>query len=99
MVRFEDLIFHPKKTVTEVCQCAGGELKHDEFQYIVESAKKGAVHGRYRTGYVDAIIKYGRNENRWSGMTVADLAFASKYLDQDLMKRFGYQPPNSQYDV
>jgi hypothetical protein len=52
MVRFEDLIFHPKVVVQAVCECAGGKLKHEHdgkgFQYIVQSAKKTVGHGKER---------------------------------------------------
>jgi hypothetical protein len=66
MVRFEDLIFHPKDVVQAVCECAGGKLKHEHdgkgFQYIVQSAKKMVGHGKEKTGYVDAMIHYGTDK-------------------------------------
>jgi hypothetical protein len=46
IVRFEDLIFSPKKVISEVCKCAGGELVQGPFQYVIESAKKGSAHGK-----------------------------------------------------
>jgi hypothetical protein len=47
LVRFEDLVFHPKETTTAVCQCAGGQMMDKKFRYIVESAKKGkGAHGK-----------------------------------------------------
>jgi hypothetical protein len=49
LVRFEDLVFHPKETTTAVCKCAGGEMMNKQFSYIVESAKKGkGAHGKVR---------------------------------------------------
>jgi len=99
MVRFEDLIFHPKQVTEAVCLCAGGEMKHaldgKGFQYIVQSAKKGAVHGKDKTGYVVAIVKYGTDKNRWKsgGMTDADRKFANQYLDSELMNLFAYKLP------
>ena len=96
LVRFEDIIFHPKEVTKAVCECAGGQLNRGEFKYIVDSAKKGMAHGKSkdRTGYVDAIIKYGTDEgDRWKGLTVADLAFLGEHLDRRLLKVFNYNFP------
>ena len=101
MVRFEDLIFHPKRVTETVCECAGGEMKHaldgKGFEYIVQSAKKGAMHGKERTGYVDAILRYGTDKNRWKGggMTDADRQFAERHLDHELMELFDYKLPKT----
>jgi hypothetical protein len=101
IVRFEDLIFHPKSVVQTVCECAGGELKHESergFQYIVDSAKITEGHGSAKTGYVDAIIKYGSAKfPRWrsGGMTDEDRAYATEHLDREMMNFFGYHYPNS----
>lgn len=49
MVRFEDLVFHPKEVTKQVCECAGGQMMNKKFSYIVESAKKGkGAHGKVR---------------------------------------------------
>jgi hypothetical protein len=50
MVRFEDLVFHPRETTQKVCECAGGQLmRKNKFIYIVDSAKKGVgAHGKVR---------------------------------------------------
>lgn len=99
MVRFEDLIFHPKQVVEAVCACAGGELKHEHdgkgFQYIVQSAKKTDGHGKDKTGYVDAMIRYGTDKYRWKsgGMTDEDRGYVTEHLDRELMEAFGYQFP------
>ena len=98
MVRFEDLVFHPKQVIQSVCECAGGTLKDEnEFQYIVNSAKITEGHGSDKTGYVDAIIRYGsaRRFPRWysGGMTDSDRRYVIEHLDSDLMKAFRYQYP------
>ena len=98
LVRFEDLVFHPRKVTQTVCECAGGEMNKVPFKYIVDSAKKGAgAHGKERTSYVDALVKYGTEKGRYKGMDPADLAFARQHLDPELMKLFGY--PYPQQDV
>lgn len=91
LVRFEDLIYHPKQVVQTVCQCAGGELNHGDFRYVTDSAKKGtAAHGKERTGYLDALSKYGRKDGRIHGMEEADLQYAREKLDPRLMEVFRY---------
>lgn len=95
LIRFEDLIFHPRNVTQTICECAGGELNDKPFQYIVDSAKVGKAHGTEKTGYVDAIAKYGKDRHRWKGMTNEDLDFARSQLDPDLMKLFRYRPPQA----
>ena len=98
MVRFEDLVFHPKQVIQTVCECAGGTLKHSNgFQYIVDSAKITEGHGKHKTGYVDAIIRYGSTRfPRWysGGMTDADRQYVVEHLDPDLMGVFRYRYPD-----
>ena len=97
MVRYEDLIFFPRQVTEAVCMCAGGQfLKPGQpFQYMVESAQKGAAHGTEKTGYVNAIVKYGNGSHRWKsgGVTDADRQFAVQHLDLEMMQRFGYRLP------
>ena len=40
IVRYEDLVFRPKETTKQVCECFGGTL-NERFQYVVDTAKKG----------------------------------------------------------
>ena len=98
IVRFEDIIFHPKLITRTVCECAGGEMNRNKpFKYIVDSAKKGAAHGAQgqRTSYVDALVKYGTEAGRYKGFEEADLEYAKQHLDPDLMRLFGYRFPSS----
>jgi hypothetical protein len=94
MVRFEDLIFHPKKMTKLICECAGGELQLP-FTYIVNSAKQGPGHGKKseRTGMVLAWIRYGKKPQVMGGFHSADYHAATKFLDQDIMNTFGYSHP------
>jgi hypothetical protein len=93
VVRFEDLIFHPVAVTTAVCECAGGALNR-KFKYVTGSAKKGDAHGKDKTGYIDAIIRYGNDRgDRWKGMTEADLTYTRDHLDPTLMDLFGYHYP------
>ena len=62
------------------------------FKYIVDSAKKGdGAHGKVRTGYVDAILKYGSEKNRYKDYkSKADLEYIRDNVDPFLMKVMGY---------
>lgn len=94
IVRFEDLVFHAKEVTTQVCHCAGGELKRKKFQYIVNSAKKGeAAHGpmEARTSFIGAMIRYGKDTHRLDSMTPEDLEYARQTLDPKLMEYFNYK--------
>lgn len=93
LVRFEDLVFHPVETVTQVCQCAGGKMSNKKFKYIVDSAKKGlAAHGamKLRTGFVDAIVRYGSKDKRYKDHAKADLEYVRDHIDPGLMEVANY---------
>lgn len=94
MIRFEDLIFHTKNVTTQICHCAGGEIRSDRpFFYIVESAKQGPGHGKDRTGMVQAWIKYGNPMTPRADFSASDSKAAKAFLDSDLMNIFGYKHP------
>jgi len=97
IVRFEDLIFHPEEVTKTVCECAGGSMRRDgRFKYIVDSAKKGEnAHGKVRTGYVDAIVKYGSETRRYQDYQFrTDLEYIRDKADPELMKLMGYPAAN-----
>lgn len=97
IVRIEDLIFHPEKVTTKVCECAGGSMRPDgKFKFIVNSAKKGTqAHGKQRTGMVDAIIKYGSEKKRYeSFISPKDLEYIRDNVDPELLRLMNYSPPD-----
>ena len=90
LVRFEDLIYHPRMVVKQVCECAGGKLR-PKFTYIVNSAKKGTqAHGNVRTSYLDALSRYGTKQGRYKGFRPVDLDYVKKHLNSSLMHNLGY---------
>ncbi|CAJ1965928.1 unnamed protein product [Cylindrotheca closterium] len=102
IVRFEDLVFHPEDVTKQVCECAGGQMRKDKkFIYIVDSAKKGlAAHGKNRTGYVDAIVKYGSAARRYDGYEYKeDLEYIRKNVDPELMKAMQYPDIDPNHNV
>jgi hypothetical protein len=93
MIRFEDLLFHPKEVINAVCRCAGAKVpKSDDgrFVYVVDEGKWGAAH-QGSSNMVTAMIKYGNSHHRFNNMTKADLSFARTAIDADLMTLFRYQ--------
>jgi len=94
LVRFEDLVFHPEETTRQVCECAGGEMYQKQFKYVVDSAKKGlTAHGKVteRTGYVDAMVRYGTLAKRYEKWDFGeDLDYVKKHVDPTIMKMMGY---------
>lgn len=64
------------------------------FVYIVDSAKKGdGAHGKVRTGYIDAIMKYGSEKNRYKDYKFQrDLEYIRDNVDPFLMEVMGYPP-------
>lgn len=96
IIRYEDLIFHPKTITKLVCKCAGGDMKYNDnnFIYITDSAKKGKAHGSEKTGYIDALIKYGTEYGRYDGYYNEDLIHTKDNLDSNLMKLFKYKYHN-----
>lgn len=99
IVRIEDLIFHPEETTRTVCECGGGSMREDgTFKYIVNSAKKGEeAHGKDRTGFVDAIVKYGSDKKRYQSYNFpSDLEYIRDNVDSELFNLMGYQPPDPQ---
>lgn len=95
MVRYEDLLFHTRNVTEQVCKCAGGTIfTGDDFKFIVGTAKKGAsAHGSKRTGFVDALIKYGKPDKRAAKFADLDLEYARANLDPEMMTIFGYRHP------
>jgi hypothetical protein len=97
MIRFEDLLFHPEEVVEAVRECVGAEYKHAEFQYQAGPAKTHPYFSQFKknpSSMISAWVKYGQNRERaMRNMTTADRMYAAKYLDEDLMRQFHYQPP------
>ena len=87
-IRFEDLLFHTKEVVTQVCVCAGGTME-DKFAYVADSAKQGAAH-QGSSGITSAMIRYGNATMRREPYLDADLRYAEKEVSKELMEIFHY---------
>jgi len=88
MVRFEDMLFHPKAVVQAIAECAGTQLSPN-FRLQTGSSK---THGSGTT-LLTAIEKTSDAKKRIHQMTNEDLQFAAKHLDKNLIKAFHYSIP------
>jgi hypothetical protein len=93
IIRLEDLVFHPRQILQQVCQCVGGKLRAN-ITMAGESTKQGAdhIHGKNKTNLADAMILHVYS-NRTKGMTIDDLQYAKEILKDSVMSDFGYTPP------
>ena len=94
MIRLEDLVYHPRVVLEEVCHCVEGTLSPN-LTLPEESAIKGGdnIHGTNRTSLVQAMYKHV-HANQTRGMTYEDIQFARKQLDDSVMTIFGYVHPS-----
>ena len=90
LIRFEDLIFQPVTVLQEIADCVEGTLANP-IQYQVASSK---THGS-GTDYVKALIKTADTELRLHNLTANDLDFARTHLDEELLRLFRYNLPDS----
>jgi hypothetical protein len=86
------MIFRPQQIIKEVCECAGGKMKGEQFSFRVDSAKTGQGHGKQeKNGLLSAIAKNSDSVRRFKGLTADDLRYAVTALDKDLMELFHYE--------
>ena len=94
LVRFEDLLFFGKNVTQTLCKCGGGDPRRSHFRHVSESAKLGtAAHGADKTSLLQAIIRYGKGDDRTVGMTQKDLQLAKELFDPKLLEMFRYTHP------
>jgi hypothetical protein len=95
MIRFEDLLFHPKQVITQICHCAGGKVPisdNGQFVYVVGEGKWGKAH-QGSSNMITAMIKYGTDKHRFTNMTMDDLRYAQTAIDPELLRLFQYKIP------
>lgn len=97
MIRLEDLVFHPYKTLQSICDCVEGSFASEkDFSLVATSVKNvaSAAHSKTRkTDLVSSFFLHLRS-NRTQGMTVEDLEFSRNVLDDSIVRQFfRYHPP------
>ena len=91
ILRYEDLLFAPKRTVRAVCECVGGKLRRD-FDSFSDAAKFGRGHGGGDgTGRASALSRYASEATRYANLDEGDLAFYTNSAHPDLVERFHYE--------
>ena len=91
ILRYEDLLFAPKRTVRAVCECVGGKLKRD-FDSFSDAAKFGQGHGGGDgTGRASALARYASEATRYANLDASDLSFYASNAHPDLVDRFHYE--------
>jgi hypothetical protein len=94
VVRMEDLVFYPKETIYQVCECAGGKIRTDKpFSYIVTSAKADSPGHDKSTGIYQAWIKYSQPPLAMGGFSKDDYQYSMEALNETLMHSLGYEHP------
>jgi len=103
VVRMEDLIFHTKDTITQVCECAGGTIINHEdsgtkFQYSLKSTPaefpgEPLPADDAATNLAETLIRYSAPMQPGMGMAHRDYDAAMETLAQSLMDRFHYHHP------
>ncbi len=93
ILRYEDLLFHPKSVIQLVCGCAGGVLKHDFSNYLEQSKLNRSFIFKKKPKEIDiisAIIESGNKIDRENFLSPENLEYSRKHLDETLMSLFHY---------
>jgi hypothetical protein len=98
IVRYEDLLFRPESTIDQVCQCAGGRLKHPhtQFVYTQKSAKGTTGPHSGASDLSGALMRYSSSSERIKNISIPDLEVASQQLHPDMMQTFAYPIASAQ---
>ncbi len=98
IIRLEDLVFHPYKTLQSICDCVEGNMTSEkEFTLLAESVKNYSDPAHSKTRKTDLLSSFFLHlrSNRTSGMTLEDVVFSKNFLaDSRVRQFFGYQPPS-----
>lgn len=91
IIRFEDLLFDTERTVTQVCECAGGTMRQPFRQEEKQSKDETAGHRGPVNDRDKALRLYGSRAERYKNYSPDDLAFiASVLADSSLVDQFHY---------
>lgn len=96
IVRLEDLVFHGREVIPQICECAGFQTKPEfHIKKGVANTNSGIdldhTHG---AGLLQSIIRYGNPMSRRKGYAPCQLWAARNLLDPRLMELFGYKYEN-----
>ena len=86
-VRFEDILFNAEQVMNSVADCAGLSVRQP-YRAMLKPSKD---HGD-SSSLLSAMIQYGTDSGRSSGLLRNDMEYSKKALDEDLMRLFQYAP-------
>lgn len=90
IIRYEDLIFHPKMVVKDLCECVQGEFIDSNFSFRVDNVKN---HGEQNSSMLISMWKSTDSSRRVKGLTNDELLYSYKSVHTDLMSIFQYKRP------
>ena len=95
IVRFEDLLFHPKKVIDAIKTCSAAKWKDNaKFFFVTDHSKWEHVRELGpQSNLVSAIIKHSNARRRVRNMTREDLEAAPAILDKNILRIFNYHLP------
>jgi hypothetical protein len=86
IIRYEDTLYHAEKVTQLVANCSGWNLTPPFLYRIIKSKHHGES-----SDFTMALRNYGREKDRYKGMTTDDLLYANSHLDKKLMELFRYK--------
>lgn len=91
VVRYEDLLWRTRETISRVCACVGGTPSPSaDFILVSASAKSGVAHANADTGRDSAVAKYANESKRYEFLTDADMSLFHAHADPNLLASLGY---------
>ena len=93
VVRMEDLVFHAKTVVPQLCKCAGGTMKGNKIKYVTETQNQnhGIEIAAKGGGLLRSVVNYGNITKRRDKFAGFQLVAAKDILDPRLMELLGYR--------
>ena len=85
IVRVEDILLRADSVTQEISKCLGLPLHHAVFN------RKSTIHSSDVPDIKSALVKYGKEESRYDGLSVEDFDTANKALGSDLLRAFHYK--------
>lgn len=93
VVRMEDLVFHAKTVVPQLCSCVGESVKREgQIQYVskLQNHNRGIDNSK-GAGLLRSVVNYGNITKRRDGYPAFQLEAAREILDPRLMALMGYR--------
>merc|ERR1712083_89092 len=88
-VRFEDLLFRPTNTVTQLCGCLGGNQLQNKDGTINIYEDKAKPHGN-SNNRDSAMTTYSDPQYRYDGYLSDDIEYMEKTVNRTILELFAY---------